>query len=147
MTAWLVILAVGAGTYLLRASMFVLVGERPLPAWMTAPMALVGSAAIGAPRRLDGSPGHGGAAPSVSPEPGGPSPGPGRGRSGNVPRLPWACWSCGWRPPLVAEPGDGGVGRFDMAPGPDREGGGYGRPRPRRRVADDRAARTGWPTR
>ena len=68
MTAWLVILAVGAGTYLLRASMFVLVGERPLPAWMTAPMALVGPAAIGA---LVGSmvlAGHGGAVPTASPE-------------------------------------------------------------------------------
>jgi branched-subunit amino acid transport protein len=48
MTAWLVIVAVGLGTYALRASMFVMLGERQLPAWTERPLAYVGPAAIGA---------------------------------------------------------------------------------------------------
>lgn len=48
MTAWIVILAVGLGTYLFRSVMFVVLGERELPAWTGQPMALVGPAAIGA---------------------------------------------------------------------------------------------------
>jgi branched-subunit amino acid transport protein len=47
-TAWLVILAVGAGTYGYRAVMFALLGNRRLPAWTDRPLALVGPAAIGA---------------------------------------------------------------------------------------------------
>jgi branched-subunit amino acid transport protein len=46
--AWLVIVAVGAGTYGLRASMFVVLGRRSLPAWTTTPMALVAPAAVAA---------------------------------------------------------------------------------------------------
>ncbi len=48
MTAWLVIVAIGLGSYAFRASMFVLLGNRDLPAWTTTPMALVAPAAIGA---------------------------------------------------------------------------------------------------
>jgi branched-subunit amino acid transport protein len=48
MTPWIVILAVGLGTYLLRVSMFVALGSRSLPRWTTAPMALVAPAAIAA---------------------------------------------------------------------------------------------------
>ena len=48
MTAWIVVLAVGAVTYALRASMFVLLGNRELPGWTARPMTLVGPAAIGA---------------------------------------------------------------------------------------------------
>ena len=48
MTAWLVIAAVGLGTYGLRASMFVMLGDRQLPAWTERPLAYVGPAAIGA---------------------------------------------------------------------------------------------------
>ncbi len=48
MTAWLVIIAIGLGSYVLRASMFVVLGDRELPAWTTTPMALVAPAAIGA---------------------------------------------------------------------------------------------------
>jgi branched-subunit amino acid transport protein len=48
MTAWLVIAAVGVGTYAFRASMFVVLGRRALPAWTETPMALVAPAAIAA---------------------------------------------------------------------------------------------------
>jgi branched-subunit amino acid transport protein len=48
MNAWIVILAVGAGTYLFRASMFVVLGQRSLPAWTTTPMGLVAPAAVAA---------------------------------------------------------------------------------------------------
>jgi len=48
MSAWLVIVAIGVGTYAFRASMFVLLGERSLPTWTTRPLALVAPAAIAA---------------------------------------------------------------------------------------------------
>jgi branched-subunit amino acid transport protein len=48
MNVWLTIIGIGAGTYILRASMFVLLGRRSLPAWTEAPMALIGPAAIAA---------------------------------------------------------------------------------------------------
>jgi branched-subunit amino acid transport protein len=48
MTAWAVIVAVGIGTYLLRSAMFVVLGNRRLPAWTDRPLAFVGPAAIGA---------------------------------------------------------------------------------------------------
>lgn len=48
MTAWIVIAAVGLGTYALRASMFVALGRRSLPAWTESPMALVAPAAVAA---------------------------------------------------------------------------------------------------
>lgn len=48
MNAWIVILAVGAGTYLFRASMFVVLGRRSLPAWTATPMGLVAPAAVAA---------------------------------------------------------------------------------------------------
>ncbi len=43
-----VILAVGLGTYLLRASMFVVLGGRTPPQWLRAPLAYVGPAGIAA---------------------------------------------------------------------------------------------------
>lgn len=48
MTVWLVIVGVGIGTFLFRATMFVLLDDRNLPAWTDRPLALVGPAAIGA---------------------------------------------------------------------------------------------------
>jgi len=48
MTTWLVIAAVAIGTYVLRASMFVVLGGRTLPAWTERPMALIGPAAVAA---------------------------------------------------------------------------------------------------
>lgn len=48
MTAWIVFIAIGAGTYALRASMFVLLGDRSLPAWTDTPLALVAPTAIAA---------------------------------------------------------------------------------------------------
>ncbi len=48
MTAWIVLIAIGMGTYALRASMFVALGGRTLPAWTATPLALVGPAAIAA---------------------------------------------------------------------------------------------------
>lgn len=48
MTGWVVVVAVGLGTYALRASMFVVLGDRRLPAWTERPLAFVGPAAIGA---------------------------------------------------------------------------------------------------
>lgn len=48
MSAWVVIIAIGLGSYLLRSSMFVLLGSRNLPTWTATPMALVAPAAIAA---------------------------------------------------------------------------------------------------
>lgn len=48
MTAWLVIAAVGLGTYAFRATMFVVLGDRRLPSWTDRPLAYVGPAALGA---------------------------------------------------------------------------------------------------
>ena len=48
MTTWLVVLAVGLGTYAFRAAMFAIVGERDVPAWAQRPLAYVGPAALGA---------------------------------------------------------------------------------------------------
>ena len=48
MNTWLVLLGVGVGTYCFRVAMFVLVGDRQLPAWTDRPLAFVGPAAIGA---------------------------------------------------------------------------------------------------
>ena len=48
MTAWLVICAVGLGTYAFRAVTFVVVSEHGLPTWAERPLAFVGPAALGA---------------------------------------------------------------------------------------------------
>lgn len=48
MSAWVVIISIGLGSYALRASMFVLLGNRSLPGWTATPMALVAPAAIAA---------------------------------------------------------------------------------------------------
>ena len=48
MTAWLVVVLVGLGTYGFRALTFGIVGERGLPAWTGRPLSFVGPAAIGA---------------------------------------------------------------------------------------------------
>ncbi|MDH4171520.1 MAG: AzlD domain-containing protein [Acidimicrobiia bacterium] len=48
MTPWLVIVAVALGTYAIRASMFVLVGVRPLPRRLEAMLGLVAPAAVAA---------------------------------------------------------------------------------------------------
>lgn len=48
MTPWIVFITIGLGTYALRASMFVLLGDRALPAWADAPLALVAPAAVAA---------------------------------------------------------------------------------------------------
>jgi branched-subunit amino acid transport protein len=48
MTALLVILAIGLGTYLLRATMFALVTVKPLPERLGAALGLVGPAAVAA---------------------------------------------------------------------------------------------------
>jgi branched chain amino acid efflux pump len=48
MSVWVVLIAVGAGSYALRLSMFVLLGRRELPAWTARPMTLVAPAAIAA---------------------------------------------------------------------------------------------------
>jgi branched-subunit amino acid transport protein len=47
-TAWLVVLAVGVGTYAFRAAMFAIVGARDVPAWAERPLAFVSPAALGA---------------------------------------------------------------------------------------------------
>jgi branched-subunit amino acid transport protein len=47
-TAWLVICAVGLGTYAFRAVTFAIVSARGLPAWTERPLAFVGPAALGA---------------------------------------------------------------------------------------------------
>jgi branched-subunit amino acid transport protein len=48
MTALIVFAALGIGTYLIRASMFVALGDRTLPAWFEQAMAFVGPAALAA---------------------------------------------------------------------------------------------------
>ena len=48
MTTWIVLLAVGVGTYALRASMFIVLGRHALPAWTARPMAFIAPAAIAA---------------------------------------------------------------------------------------------------
>lgn len=48
MTAWVVILAVGAGSYALRSSMLVLSSSRDLPPRVEAALSLVAPAAVGA---------------------------------------------------------------------------------------------------
>ena len=48
MTAWLVICAVGLGTYAFRAVTFAVVSARGLPDWTGRPLAVVGPAALGA---------------------------------------------------------------------------------------------------
>ena len=48
MTAWLVITAIGVGSYAMRAVMLALVGLRPLPARIDTAMRHVGPAAIAA---------------------------------------------------------------------------------------------------
>ena len=48
MTAWLVITAIGVGSYAMRAVMLALVGLKPLPARFDAAVRHVGPAAIGA---------------------------------------------------------------------------------------------------
>ena len=48
MTAWMVILAVGLGTYGLRATMFAFVATRPLPSRLGRALGFVGPAAIAA---------------------------------------------------------------------------------------------------
>ena len=48
MTALIVFVALGIGTYLIRASMFVALGDRTLPAWIEQAMGFVGPAAIAA---------------------------------------------------------------------------------------------------
>lgn len=48
MTVWLVLLAIGAGTYLLRSAMFVFVDAGSLPSWTERPLAYVAPAAIAA---------------------------------------------------------------------------------------------------
>ncbi|MGI9603758.1 MAG: AzlD domain-containing protein [Acidimicrobiales bacterium] len=48
MTAWIVIAAIGLGTYALRASMFALVTVKPLPPRAEATLSLVAPAAVAA---------------------------------------------------------------------------------------------------
>lgn len=48
MSTWLVIAAIALGTYALRVSMFILVGERELPGWLQRSLALAGPAAVAA---------------------------------------------------------------------------------------------------
>ena len=48
MTAWLVIVAIGIGSYAMRAVMLAAVAAKPLPSRFDAAMRLVGPAAIGA---------------------------------------------------------------------------------------------------
>lgn len=48
MSAWLVIVSVGVGTFLFRSVLFVMIGDRALPAWTDRPLSYVGPAAIAA---------------------------------------------------------------------------------------------------
>lgn len=48
MTALVVFIALGIGTYAIRSSMFVALGDRTLPAWIEQAMTFVGPAAIAA---------------------------------------------------------------------------------------------------
>jgi len=45
---WIVIGAVGVGTYVLRVCMFLVVGRRSLPTWTVVPMGFVAPAAVAA---------------------------------------------------------------------------------------------------
>jgi branched-subunit amino acid transport protein len=47
-TAWLVVISVGLGTYAFRAAMFAIVGAHDVPAWAQRPLAYVSPAALGA---------------------------------------------------------------------------------------------------
>jgi branched-subunit amino acid transport protein len=46
--AWVAIVAIGLGTYLMRVSMFLVVGERELPVWVMRCLDVVGPAAVAA---------------------------------------------------------------------------------------------------
>jgi branched-subunit amino acid transport protein len=46
--AWMVVIAVGLGTYAFRAFAFVVIGDGGLPTWMQRPLTFVGPAALGA---------------------------------------------------------------------------------------------------
>ena len=48
MSTWIALAAIGIGTYALRVSMFLVVGERELPGWVTRSLDLVGPAAVAA---------------------------------------------------------------------------------------------------
>ena len=48
MSTWVAILAIGLGTYLMRVSMFLVVGDRELPGWVMRCLDLVGPAAVAA---------------------------------------------------------------------------------------------------
>lgn len=48
MNTWLVVIAVGLGTYAFRAFAFLVVGDGGLPAWTRRPLAFVSPAALGA---------------------------------------------------------------------------------------------------
>lgn len=48
MNTWIVLLAIGLGTYGFRVSMFVLLAGRVLPGWLDRPMSVVAPAAIAA---------------------------------------------------------------------------------------------------
>ena len=48
MSTWLVIAAIALGTYALRVSMFLSVGEREMPVWLQRSLALAGPAAVAA---------------------------------------------------------------------------------------------------
>lgn len=48
MSAWFAIIGVAAGTYLLRVTMFALVGRYSLPVWTATPMGFVAPAAVAA---------------------------------------------------------------------------------------------------
>ncbi len=48
MSTWITIAAVGLGSYLLRVSMFLVVGGRALPSWLDRSLGLVAPAAVAA---------------------------------------------------------------------------------------------------
>jgi branched-subunit amino acid transport protein len=48
MSSWIVVLCIAAGSYAIRASMFVALAGRPVPAWLAQRFDVVGPAAIGA---------------------------------------------------------------------------------------------------
>ena len=48
MSTWFVIAAIGLGTYAMRVSMFLVVGEREVPTWLERSLGLAGPAAIAA---------------------------------------------------------------------------------------------------
>jgi branched chain amino acid efflux pump len=47
-STWIALVAIGVGTYALRVSMFLVVGERELPGWVSRSLDLVGPAAVAA---------------------------------------------------------------------------------------------------